>query len=273
MLNINFPDKELEDRFFKLVNMFKNYKSVTVAFSGGIDSTLLAFIAKEVLGRESAAVTVNSEFITRQELDATVELSRELGLNHKVINLSIFVDEITDNHPERCKVCKEFIFSEIIKNSEFKTIIEGSNLDDLEDYRPGMLAIKALDVKSPFIETEISKSDIRTIARLLGLSNWDKPAMACLASRIPYGTKITKEILVQVKEAENFIQEELGYKGSRVRHHDNIARIELNPENINNFIKNDKDKVDKELKKLGYKYVCLELSGYSKGSLNREIKE
>lgn len=273
MFNINFPNKELEHRFLKLVNIIKNYNSVTVAFSGGIDSTLLAYLSKAVLRDKSLAVTVNSEFITREEFDDTVKLAQELGLKHKIINLSVFMDEVTDNHPERCRVCKEFVFSEIMRYSEFKTIIEGSNLDDLADYRPGMLAIKSLDIKSPFIEAGISKSDIRTIAKFLGLSNWDKPAMACLASRIPYGTKITQEILLQIEKAESFIQKELGYKGSRVRHHDNIARIELDPEDIENFIKNDKDRVNQELKKLGYKYVCLELSGYSMGSLNIEITE
>lgn len=254
----------------KLEEIIKSYESVIVAYSGGVDSTLLACVANKVLKGKSLAVTVNSEFITGSEFREASLVAQEQGLNHRVININVLnYPAITENSSKRCKYCKHKVFSEILKVAQFeryKHVIEGSNLDDLSDYRPGFEAIKELDIKSPFLEAGFTKNDIRNLAAKLNLSNHNKPALACLASRIPYNTKITKEILVQIEKAEEIISG-LGFTGFRVRHHQEIARIELDESDIQRFM-SYKDLVDNELKKIGFKFVCLDLKGYSRGSLN-----
>lgn len=266
---------ELEKKTQNLENILKSYKSLIVSFSGGVDSTLLAYTAYKVLGDKSLAVTINSEFLDNYELNNTKKLAKDLGFNHIIIDSSVFNNpEIVENSALRCKFCKKSDAQELIKEAErldFNVIADGANIDDLKDYRPGFKASKEYGIKSPFIEACFAKADIRKLAKISGLPNWNKPAAACLASRIPYDSIITKKNLKMLEKAENQLRN-LGYQGFRVRHHDNIARIELNPENIHNFIVKHRVYIDKAFKEIGYSFVCLDLNGYEIGSMNKLLK-
>lgn len=274
MIEINLNKKETE-KFFKLKSIIKDYNSVLVAYSGGVDSTLLAYITHHILAQKSLIITVNSEFIANDELNEARNLANELSFNYQVLNLSILNNpKINENNPKRCKYCKELIFTELIKIAKengIDNIVDGSNIDDLNDYRPGFEAVKKLGIKSPFIEADFNKEDIRNLSKAFKLPNWDKPALACLASRIPYNTQITKESLETIEEAEKYLKN-LGYSNFRVRHHDKIARIELNQDDFKPFISKHKTEIDLKFKKLGYNYVCLDLKGYRTGSLNESIE-
>lgn len=269
-MNLNF-NNELNNKFLKLTDIIKNYGDACVAFSAGIDSTLLSYIVSNTEGINSIIVTVNSDFLSEYELEEAKNLASSFNFNHKIIDINIFdKPEITLNDPLRCKYCKKVVMANIIefaKSQGIETILDGSNVDDLSDYRPGFEAAKELGIKSPFIEANINKEDIREMAKLLNLQNWNKPASACLASRIPYNTEITKSNLEMVEKAENFIRN-LGYKGFRVRHHDKIARIELDIDDINDFIKNHREETDLTLRTLGYTNVCVDLKGYRMSGLN-----
>ncbi|MDD3013098.1 MAG: ATP-dependent sacrificial sulfur transferase LarE [Candidatus Gastranaerophilales bacterium] len=270
-MDLNF-NSELKSKFSRLISTIKDYGSLCVAFSAGVDSTLLAFIVSNILEGAPHIVTVNSEFLSRYELEESKNLAQELGFEHKIIDISVMDNpDIIQNDTLRCKYCKFTVMMNIIefaKSNGIDNILDGSNIDDLSDYRPGFEAASALGIKSPFIEAGISKEDIRELAKFLNLPNWDKPASACLASRIPYNSVITKDILEKVEKAEDFIRD-LGYRGFRVRHYDKIARIELNADDIESFIKNHRVKVDLELRRLGYTSVCVDLKGYRLSGLNK----
>ena len=264
-------NKIKSDKFSKLRSIIQNYGSAVVAYSGGIDSTLLSYVTHHILAQKSLMVTVKSEFITDQELKEALELAEKYRFNHTILNLNVLdKTQVTKNDPQRCKYCKELIFgqiTELAKQKGYQYIFDGSNVDDISDYRPGFEAIKKLGVKSPFIEADFTKSNIRNLAKTLELPIWNKPALACLASRIPYETTITQQNLQQVEQAESCLNE-LGYSGLRVRHHGKIARIELNQSDIESFITKHSNEINIKLKKLGYNYVCLDLEGYRTGSLN-----
>lgn len=271
MIDESKLNKILINKLNALKEIIIDSESAIVAYSGGIDSTLLAFLSHNILSQKSLIITVNSEFVSENELKEAKIIADKYAFNHKIINLSMFDNPETVKNPlQRCKFCKEFIFKEIIKianENNIQTILEGSNTSDLSDYRPGYEAIKALNIKSPFIEANISKSEIREIAKMLDLPNWHKPALACLATRIAPNTQITMEVLKQIEASENYLQS-LGYDDCRVRHHDKIARIELNSKDIEKFIFHHRDTVDKKFKELGYTYVCIDLKGYKMGNMN-----
>ncbi|OGH98794.1 MAG: TIGR00268 family protein [Candidatus Melainabacteria bacterium GWF2_32_7] len=273
---LNKLDKIKSEKYPKLANIIQNYGSAVVAYSGGIDSTLLAYITHHILAQKSLIITAKSEFITDNELKEAQELAKHFAFNHTVIDLKVLDNsDIRKNNSQRCRYCKELIFSELVKLAKtkgYQYIFDGSNIDDINDYRPGFEAIKKLEIKSPFIEAGFSKADIRETAKDLGLSNWNKPALACLASRIPYETAITKENLYMIEQAESYLKD-LGYSGFRVRHHDKIARIELNQDDIEQFISKHRKEINLKLQKLGYNYVCLDLKGYRTGSLNESIEQ
>jgi uncharacterized protein len=259
------------EKLLKLKSVIQNHKSALIAYSGGIDSTLLAYVSHHILSQKSLIITVDSDFFSGEELEETKSLATKYDFNYKIIKLNIFENpDITGNSAQRCRYCKKLIFENLIKLAQkegFDSVFDGSNIDDLKDYRPGFEAIQELGVISPFIEAGFSKADIINIAKSLGLPNWHKPASACLATRIPYGTSVTKEILKMVEESEIYIKK-LGYKGFRVRHHNKVARIELNPDDISSFVSKHREEVDLKLKELGYNYVCVDLHGYKTGSLN-----
>lgn len=264
-------DKNLNLKYENLKRIIKDCQKVIIAYSGGVDSTLLAYISTQELKEKALCFTVNSELTSRVELKDSIEIAKEYGFNHQILNLNVLNNEdITKNSPDRCYYCKSVIFSNILKQAEnykIKTVIEGSNTDDLNDYRPGFKAIINLSVKSPLLEAKLNKEEIREISKILGLKTWDKPSYACLASRIPYNETLNLEKLSMVEKAEAFINS-LGITGLRVRFHGDIARIELKETDIADFISNHRNKVELELKKYGFSYVCLDLGGYKTGSLN-----
>lgn len=258
----------------KLESYLQNFKRVGIAFSSGIDSTLLAWYAHKVLGKRAHIYTVNTPYTPDEEIAEARILAEQFGFRHTVIDMDI-PEEIRNNPPERCYLCKKQIFTTLLKQAEkdgAEVLFDGSNTDDKGDYRPGMRALRELHIRSPFMELNIDKATIRQEAKAVGLSNWDKPANACLLTRLTYNTPITSQAIVQVARAEDILHQR-GYRAVRVRHHGNIARIELPGEHIGSFINSGMAaEVSEQIKALGFTYVSLELTGYTTGSLNATIK-
>ena len=252
----------------------QNFTRVGIAFSSGIDSTLLAWYANKVLGNRAHIYTVNAPYTPEEEIIESRALAKQYGFRHTVIDLDI-PEEIRNNPPDRCYLCKKQIFTTLLKQAEedgAEVLFDGSNTDDKGDYRPGMRALKELQVRSPFMELNIDKATIRQEAKAVGLPNWDKPANACLLTRLPYDTHLTNQAIEQVARAEEILHQR-GYRAVRVRHHGDIARIELPGEHIAPFINSGMAaEMSEQIKALGFTYVSLELTGYTTGSLNATIK-
>jgi uncharacterized protein len=267
---------EDSSKYLNLLSYIKQYSSAVVAFSGGGDSTLLCRAAFDVMGKRSLAITVVTPLIPQREIVLARESAANIGIPHKIIEIPELDDQVQANPSDRCYHCKKIIFNRILseaRTSGIGTVFDGSNLDDQNDYRPGIRALKELKVLSPLKEAGLSKQDIRYISKQLNLPTWNLPAYACLASRIPYESPITSEKLYMVEQGEDYLQE-LGFKQVRLRHHGDIARIELAPEEMKNFIRPElMSLVSKRLKDLGFTYVCLELEGYRMGSLNEKISD
>ncbi len=268
--------KNLQKKFNHLQDILKSYESVIIGFSGGVDSTLLSFVTHNILAQKSLITTINSEFYPAVELEETLKVANKLNIPVKVLELKVLNhSDIIKNDKLRCKYCKTYLFKQLteLKDKQgLNYVCDGSNMDDLNDYRPGFEAIKKLGIKSPFIKANIKKQEIREIAQQLDLPNWDKPSQACLASRIPYDICISSDILNQIEEAEKILFD-LGYKTYRVRQHNDIARIELHPDDFSQFMQRHYEFIDKEFKKLNYNYVCLDLKGYISGNLNGILKK
>jgi pyridinium-3,5-biscarboxylic acid mononucleotide sulfurtransferase len=258
-----------------LKTIIKKTDGAVVAFSGGVDSTLLLKVAHDILGEKVLAITANSETYPKRELEAAKAFALSLGIRHIVIEtLELEIDGFADNPPDRCYYCKHELFSkltEIAKANGMEYVFDGSNYDDRNDHRPGMRAAKQLGVVSPLKQAGMTKDDIREISKEFGLSTWNKPSFACLSSRFPYGTKITPEKLVVIGEAEDFIRD-LGFTELRVRHHDNIARIEIGKADLERIIPYA-DKIVEKVKSLGFLYVTLDLAGFKTGSMNYTLSE
>jgi len=246
---------------------------VAVAFSGGVDSSLLSYVAHEALGGNMVAITVKTPFIPAWELEETLSFAGQYHIPHEIIDLPI-PDTIRQNPPDRCYLCKKEIFT-AIKNyaggQGIDTILEGSNKDDLDDYRPGMRALKELHITSPLLDLGMTKDTIRMLSRELTLPTWDKPAYACLLSRIPYHTNITATELERVARAEQALRN-LQLFGSRVRSHGDVARIEVPVDRLADLVKTGlRKRLVDEIKACGYLYVTLDLEGYRTGSLNKTL--
>jgi uncharacterized protein len=247
-----------------------NYKGVVVAFSGGVDSSLLLKLATQVLKGNVVAVTAVSPLHPKNEINEAKKFAKTLGCKHLLIQTHELTDpKFINNTKNRCYLCKLELFTHIklIAAKYDYSVIEGSNKSDLSDYRPGIRALKNLKIKSPFIESGITKEEIRILAKKLHLANWNKPSMACLASRIPYGIKISKTILQRIGKAEIYLGR-LKLSQIRVRDHFPVARIEVYPHEFNIVLKNRK-KIARYFEKLGYRYTVLDLTGFQTGSLNK----
>lgn len=257
----------------QLERLLSGFETALVAFSGGVDSAYLLYEALKVIGREKVlAVTVSSVLIRPEEIEEAAALARKLQAEHLVLDLNLLENEkISDNPPERCYFCKKLIYTKLLEVAslrDYGKVLDGSNADDLTDHRPGIRALEELDIPSPLLETSLGKNEIRLLAEQAGLPVWDKPAAACLASRIPYGDKITGHKLKQVAEAESFLRQ-LGVKQDlRVRCHGDLARIEVNKTDLDGLL-TQRDSVVAKLLELGFIYITIDLKGFESGSMNR----
>ena len=265
----------LYEKQAKLKELLLSYGKLAVAFSGGVDSTFLLQTAHDVLGDRALAVTAAPVFVPPRELQEAKDFCRSRSIQQIVIPAeALNIDSVRHNPPDRCYHCKHEIFGNILRvagENGISFVAEGSNTDDVSDYRPGMRAIRELGVKSPLLEAGLSKEDIRALSREMGLPTWDKPSFACLASRFVYGEQITDERLFMVDRAEQLLMD-LGFRQFRVRIHGDLARIELLPEDLETLIRQDlREKVYRSLKEYGFSYVTLDLAGYRTGSMNETI--
>lgn len=266
----------LEEKYQILLDWFKDKKGVLVAFSGGVDSTLVAYAAKTVLGDKALAVTANSPLLPPGELEEAKKLAKLIGIRHGIIEVNELKNKhLVENPPNRCYYCKKELMGILLKIASeegLEVVVDGTNADDMRSYRPGIKALKELGIRSPLAEVGLKKDEVRAISRMLSLPTADKPPVACLASRFPYGRKITLEAVKRVGEAETIIKKLAGVKLVRVRDHGDIARIEVAREERKKLL-NERllDEISKRLKKLGFLYVAMELEGYVSGSLDKMI--
>lgn len=267
--------KTTREKFISLQNIITEMDSTAVAFSGGVDSTFLLKTAHDILGDKCVAVTARScSFPAREQKEAAAFCEAE-GIRHIICESEeLKIEGFSKNPPNRCYLCKKELFEKILaisKENGLAFIAEGSNMDDMGDYRPGLAAIKELGVRSPLREAGLYKEEIREISHEMNLPTWDKPSFACLASRFAYGEEITPEKLKMVEEAEDLLLG-YGFKQVRVRLHGNIARIELLPEEFPKLMEDGVRKdAARQIKDLGFDYVTLDLNGYKSGSMNINI--
>lgn len=267
----------LQEKYTNLTNYLKSLNSAVIAFSGGVDSTFLLKVAHDVLGENTVAVTAKSCSFPEREMQEATEFCQKNGIRQIIIESNeMNLPEYRSNPKNRCYYCKKELFTKLKQTAEeqgFAYVMEGSNVDDLGDYRPGLQAIAELGVKSPLREAGLTKNEIRELSQKMNLPTWKKPSFACLASRIPYGDEITEEKLKRVECSEQLLHD-LGFIQARVRVHGDMARIEIEPEKLTEIIQSEiRDKIIYEFKQYGFTYITLDLQGYRTGSMNEVIKK
>ncbi len=269
--------KSIQVKYEELKKALKKMGKVLVAFSGGVDSTFLLKVARDVLGENVLAVIAGSETYPEKERKEAERLARKLNVRYKMIRTQELENpDFAANPPQRCYFCKRELFAklkDIAKEEGISSILDGSNYDDLKDFRPGAKAARELAIRSPLKEVRLRKHEIRQLSQKLNLPTWNKPSLACLSSRFPYYTRIETESLRRVAQAEECLKK-LGFSQIRVRHHGQIARIELEPDEFPKIMEREIRKaVIRNLKKLGYIYITLDLAGYRTGSMNEPLDQ
>ncbi|HWQ79731.1 MAG TPA: ATP-dependent sacrificial sulfur transferase LarE [Anaerovoracaceae bacterium] len=267
----------LHEKYEALKEYIKSLGSVAVAFSSGVDSTLLLKVAHDVLGDKAIAVTARSCSFPERELKEAAAFAQANGIVHIVVDSEeLEIEGFCENPVNRCYLCKHELFSkmkEIAGKEGLQEVVEGSNMDDLGDYRPGLEAVRELGVKSPLRYAQLSKDEIRELSKELGLPTWEKQSFACLSSRFPYGESITVEKLKMVDQAEQLLLD-LGFRQVRVRHHDPLARIEISEDQFSKIMKKEiRDQIFNRFREIGFTYVALDLAGYRTGSMNEVLNE
>jgi len=258
---------ESSDSYERLLDRLREMPAVAVGFSGGTDSTLLLAAAKEALGDRVLALTAVTPFTERQEVTDALALGTRLGVRHELVELAM-PEGMEANPPDRCYLCKRALFGKLLqvaRDAGFGQVIEGSNLDDLGDFRPGMRALRELDIESPLLTCKISKAEVRRLSESLGLPTWNKPTNACLLTRLPIGHRVTMKDLNCLEEAERFLTAR-GFTYVRVRMHGDLARIEVAPEQRRQTLE-EAEVIAETLQGLGFRHVTLDLSGYRSGSM------
>lgn len=274
--NKDIISEELQMKLDRLKKYIADLGSLAVGFSGGVDSSLLLAVAHEVLGERLIAVTGADASVPEREVNEAIAFCKERGIRHIICKVDPLKEEgYRHNGPDRCYFCKHGIFTEVKKIADengIEYMAEGSNMDDIGDYRPGLRAAAELSVKSPLREAELTKSEIRLISKAMGLPTWSKPAYACLASRFVYGEEITEEKLHMIDTAEQFLIEH-GFFEERVRMHGNLARIEVPPADIPKLAAEElREKIYDKFREIGFLFVTLDLKGYRLGSMNATLK-
>ncbi len=268
-------DSQIAKQYQALKENIGGYETAIIAFSGGIDSSLVAFVAGEVLGQKAEAITSASASLKRSDLALSKQLATDWGIQHRVIVTDeLSKPEYRANPTNRCFHCKTSLYTyldEIATDESIEVVLNGTNVDDLGDHRPGLMAAENFAVRSPLAECGFTKADIRSLARELGLENAEKPQAACLSSRFPYGTEITMELLDQVERAEAVLEAE-GFTQFRVRHHGDVARLEIPPAEFARALERH-EQISSAILQAGYHYVALDLGGFQSGSLNKTLNK
>ena len=263
----------IDEKYELLKSKLRDMGKVVIAYSGGVDSNFLLKVASDELGENAIAVTIHAMMHSDREIEESKNYAKEFGVNHIVVNIDNFkVEKFIENNSDRCYHCKKEVFKvvkEIAAKHNIKYVLDGTNLDDLSDFRPGLKALEELNIIGPLKECGLTKDDIRQLSKDMELNTHNKPAFACLATRIPYGTKITKELLKKIEKSEEYLIS-VRFKQFRVRAHNDIARIEVGKDEIHKFFNEDLlNKTNKKLKEIGFKYVTLDMAGYEMGSMNK----